>query len=312
MSWCPPSAIRSSAHPPAWCPAACTPAATAGSAWPIWADGNAPVARMTSKGWAARADPEVMGHRPLQPCLVPECGYGQHRYRLCYKHSHGWEKAGRPVVDQWKPELAGTPAVVCAIPGCALWAELDAGWCRSHHTRWRQRGRPPTAEFITHCASYGEDRFDFRPLPPQLRLEIGYALQCRVDANRTRTTPRSIKLDHCPQAASSRCWSVRLADWLAGLRPRRGNTPRAFLGYAIECLHDLHDGAGWDSEYERDVWLLRRLGMPTTTGPAWISPRCNHCGCGSWSNDGAGGGCPAGSGWDNCAKTASRSCGCRS
>jgi len=141
-------------------------------------------------GWVKTADPEVMGYRPLHSCLVPGCGFGrQHRYRLCYKHSHGWEKVGRPVVDQWKPELGGTPAVVCAIPGCALWAELDAGWCRSHHTRWRQRGRPPTAEFITHCASYGEDRFDFRPLPPQLRLEIGYALQCRVDANRTRTTP---------------------------------------------------------------------------------------------------------------------------
>jgi hypothetical protein len=24
---------------------------------------------------------------------------------------------------------------------------------------------------------------------------------------------------------------------------------------------DLRDGTGWDSEYERDVWLLRRLGV---------------------------------------------------
>ena len=234
------------------------------------------------QGWAARADPEVMGHRPLQPCLVPECGYGQHRYRLCYKHSHGWEKAGRPVVDQWKPELAGTPAMVCAIPGCALWAELDAGWCRSHHTRWRQRGRPPTAEFITHCASYGEDRFDFRPLPPQLRLEIGYALQCRVDANRTRTTPRSIKplLDHLAASGAQSLLERRLADWLTGLSAAASvNTPRAFLGYAIERLHDLHDGAGWDSEYERDVWLPRRLGIAghdgarldfTAVQPLWL------------------------------------------
>ena len=238
--------------------------------------------RPDRSAWAATADPTVMGHRQLQSCLVHECGFGQHRYRLCYKHSHGWEKVGRPVVDQWKPELGGTPAVVCAIPGCALWAELDAGWCRSHHTRWRQRGRPPTAEFITHCASYGEDRFDFRPLPPQLRLEIGYALQCRVDANRTRTTPRSIKplLDHLAASGAQSLLERRLADWLTGLSAAASvNTPRAFLGYAIERLHDLHDGAGWDSEYERDVWLPRRLGIAghdgarldfTAVQPLWL------------------------------------------
>ena len=196
-----------------------------------------------------------MGHRPLQPCLVPECGYGQHRYRLCYTHSRAWDKAGRPAVDQWKPELGSRPAVVCAIPG---W------WCGRN---WTRAGADPTTpgggsmeastttEFITDCVSYGEDRFDFRPLPPGLRLEIGYALQCRVDANRTRTTPRSIKplLDHL---AGSGAWSLlerRLADWLTGLPAAAAvNTPRAFLGDAIERLLDLHDGAGSDSEYQRD------------------------------------------------------------
>jgi hypothetical protein len=223
-----------------------------------------------------------MGHRRLQPCLVPECGYGQHRYRLCYQHSRAWEKASRPAVDRWKPELRGTPAAVWAIPGCALWAELDAGWCRSHHTRWRQRGRPLAAEFIAYCASYGEDRFDFRQLPPGLRLEIQYALQCRVDANRTRTTPRSIKplLDHLPASGAESLLERPLADWLSGLPAAASvNTPRAFLGCAIERLHDLRDRAGWDSEYARDVWLPRRLGIAgydgarldfTAVQPLWL------------------------------------------
>jgi hypothetical protein len=149
--------------------------------------------RPDRRGWAATADPAVMGHRPLQPCLVGECGFGQHRYRLCYTHSQVWDKSGRPPLDRWQPVPTEGPTPVCAVPGCALWAELDGGWCRSHHTRWRQRGRPPTAEFIDYCASYGEDRFDLRALPAGLRLEIGYGLQRRVDANRTRTTPRSIK-----------------------------------------------------------------------------------------------------------------------
>ena len=232
--------------------------------------------------WAATADPEVMGYRPLQSCLVPGCGFGQHRYRLCYTHSRAWDKAGRPAVDQWKPQVAGIPAAVCAIPGCVLWAELDAGWCHSHHVRWRQRGRPSSAEFIAYCVSYGEDRFDLRPLRPQLRLEIGYALQCRVDANRTRTTPRSIKplLDHLSASGVESLLDSPLDDWLAALPAAASlHTPRAFLGYAIERLLDLRDGTGWDSEYQRDVWRLRRLGVSghdgarldfTAVHPMWL------------------------------------------
>ncbi|PBJ39266.1 transposase [Mycobacterium avium subsp. hominissuis] len=238
--------------------------------------------RPDRQAWAATADPEVMGHRPLQSCLVPGCGFGQHRYRLCYQHSRAWDKAGRPAVDQWTPQVAGTPAAVCAIPGCALWAELDAGWCHSHHRRWRLRGRPPAAEFIAYCASYGEDRFDLRLLTPQLRLEIQYALQCRVDANRTHTTPRSIKplLDHLAATGAESLLERPLDDWLVGLPAAAAlRTPRAFLAYAIERLLDLRDGIGWDSEYQRDVWLLRRLGVTghdgarldfTVVQPGWL------------------------------------------
>jgi hypothetical protein len=206
--------------------------------------------------WAAGADPAVTGYRPLQSCLVSGCGYGQHRYRLCYTHSRAWDKSGRPPVDRWKPQVAEPAPAVCAVPGCALWAELDAGWCNSHHARWRQRGRPPTAEFIAYCASYGEDRFDLRPLRPQLRLEIQYILQRRVDVNRTRTTPRSIKplLDHLSASGVESLLERPLAAWLAGLPAAASlHTPRAFLAYAIECLLDLRDGTGWDGEYQRDV-----------------------------------------------------------
>jgi len=86
--------------------------------------------RPDRSAWAATADPTVMGHRALQSCLVAECGFGQHRYRLCYRHSQGWERAGRSPVDLWQPEVASAAAAVCAVPGCALWAELDGGWCR--------------------------------------------------------------------------------------------------------------------------------------------------------------------------------------
>ncbi|GFG67772.1 hypothetical protein MKUB_52620 [Mycobacterium kubicae] len=266
------------------------------------------------RAWAATADPEVMGYRPLQSCLVPGCGFGQHRYRLCYTHSHAWDKAGRPVVDRWKPDVAGTPAAVCAIPGCMLWAELDAGWCHSHHRRWRLRGRPSAAEFIAYCASYGEDRFDLRPLRPQLRLEIGYALQCRVDLNRTRTTPRSIKplLDHLSATGAESLLDRPLADWLAGLPAAASvNTARSSVTRSSACSICATGPAGTANTsvtcggYGGSVF-------PAMTGPNWISLRCTQSGFESWPNDGAGGACRAESGWGSYAVIASRSFVCRS
>jgi site-specific recombinase XerD len=100
--------------------------------------------------------------------------------------------------------------------------------------------------------------------------------------NRTRTTPRSIKPlpDHLAASGVDSLLERPLAEWLAGLLAAASlHTPRAFLTYAIECLLDLRDGTGWDSEYERDVWLLRRLSIAghdgarldfTTVQPAWL------------------------------------------
>ncbi len=101
-------------------------------------------------------------------------------------------------------------------------------------------------------------------LPPAattIALEVQYAIQCRVDANRTRTTPRSIKplLDHLAADGAASLLDHPIEGWLARLPAAASTTsPRAFLGYAIDCLLDVRDGAGWDGEYQRDVWLLRR------------------------------------------------------
>jgi hypothetical protein len=118
-------------------------------------------------------------------------------------------------------------------PGMRVVGGAGRGLVHSHHTRWRKCGCPPAAEYIAYSASYGEGRFDLRALAPSLRLEIQYALQCRVDANRTRTTPRSIKplLDHLVATGAGSLLDRPLADWVAEL-PTAASTraPRAFLG----------------------------------------------------------------------------------
>uniref|UniRef100_UPI0013A582E0 tyrosine-type recombinase/integrase n=1 Tax=Mycolicibacterium brumae TaxID=85968 RepID=UPI0013A582E0 len=231
--------------------------------------------------WACSADPMVAGRRPLKICAVVGCGYGQHRYHLCYRHSRQWDSADRPDLASWTPPVAAA-AAVCGVTGCGLWSELDAGWCRSHHVRWRQRGRPSTTEFIAYCADYGEDRFDLRSLPPRLRVEIQYALQCRVDGERARTPPRAIQplVNHLAESGEVSLLDQSLACWQEGLPAKVISTGRAFLSYAIDCLLDLRDGTGWDAEYPQDVWLLRRLAIPgaghgarldfTPIQPTWL------------------------------------------
>lgn len=36
---------------------------------------------------------------------------------------------------------------------------------------------------------------------------------------------------------------------------------RSFLGYAYRTVADLAEAGGWEAEYRRDVWQLRRLGF---------------------------------------------------
>lgn len=221
--------------------------------------------------WAATADPSVLGHRPLRACRWLGCRFGQFRHHLCYAHARTWDAHGRPALQRW---LVGVAPVEhadraeCVLPGCGLAAELDAGWCRSHHTRWRQHGRPPATEFIAYCASYGEQRFDLRRLPPLLRLEIQYALQCRVDARRARTTPRSLKplLRYLEQAGAGSLLERPLQRWILELADADclNSSTRAFVGYAIDCLTDLVEDGDWEAEYQRDVWRLHRLGFTVT------------------------------------------------
>ena len=102
---------------------------------------------------------------------------------------------------------------------------------------------------------------------------------------RCETDPHHAPIDQAA-AEPSGCQRRRVAAGASARRLAAGlpaaaalNTPRAFLGYAIECLLDLRDGTGWDSEYQRDVWLLRRLGVTghdgarldfTAVQPLWL------------------------------------------
>lgn len=226
--------------------------------------------RPDSGAWAASAP--VLRRWLAEPprCAAAACRRAACEFRLCHSHAARWLKAGRPDRARWVAGGAGGPALPrtaqCRFHECGLDSEGDAGLCQAHRARWARNGRPPVEAWLADCAMFGQDRFDLRALPVLMRLEIAYAVQCRVDARRTRTRPDQVRalLRKLAVSGATSLLDRTAQDWNAslGFSSTHGDSERRFLLDAIGYLHDLADGASWDSEYPRDVWLLRRLGFP--------------------------------------------------
>lgn len=167
------------------------------------------------EAFSAAVSPEGLGRRELAVCLAPGCRYGGTRRGLCIRHCGFWERSGNPDRAAW---LAGLAPVqdpghrVCALSYCTLWTEGRSPFCANHRSRWEAVGRPDISEFVVLCESYGDDRFDFRPLGDrrQLKLELQYALQCRHDERQVKT-PAAVARPVIALAAASLVAS--LLDW---------------------------------------------------------------------------------------------------
>jgi hypothetical protein len=229
-----------------------------------WAEAGRPDAGT----WAASAAAVRRWLGEPAGCAVTACRRARCEFSLCHSHVARWEHAGRPDRARWIADGGGglplprTPA--CRFHECGLDSEGAAGLCQVHRARWARNGRPPVEAWLADCAMFGLDRFDLRALPMPMRLEIAYAIQRRVDARRTRTRPDQVRalLRKLAVSGASSLLDRPADDWNAslGFSSRHGDSERRFLLDAIGYLRDLAEGAGWDTEYPRDVWLLRRLG----------------------------------------------------
>jgi integrase len=226
----------------------------------------------------AQTAPRTLGREQLPACAVPGCNYGCRGHGLCANHGRAWRQAGRPGLAGWAATVCVDPAEArptCRLPVCSLWATSPhSGFCASHRSRWRKwqqrTGGQDVEAFIGDCQSRGEERLDFRPLPTQLKLELQYAVQCRVDQRRGRAKPSDLavvlRLVVHSGAASLLDWPQ--AVWDAKFRaftPRTVSNanaiPLGFLRFARQRVDDLAHGQGWEAEYPREVWDLRRVGI---------------------------------------------------
>jgi integrase len=230
--------------------------------------------RPEARAWAADVSANTRWLQEPRKCAVASCRRAHCEFGLCHSHASRWQDAGQPDLAGWVADGGGGPPLpagpACKFPTCSLDAEGSAGLCQVHRSRWIRHGRPPVQDWLQHCMLWGRDRFDLRGLPTPMRWEIAYAIQRRVDERRTKTRPESILrlVRALPGSGATSLLDRTPQDWntYLGYSSERGYIERRFLLDAISYLRDLIDGVGWDAEYPRDVWLLRRLGYPGRDG----------------------------------------------
>jgi len=158
----------------------------------------------------------------------------------------------------------------CRAGGCGR-AVQARGLCHAHYARWHDNGQPDLDHYMATAGPVNPDRAGSRErqvhlgkLGRQLKLEMQYALQCRRDHSQGKTHPGTARRAVAVLAASGAVSILDLseAEWAAKL-PRRGDHARALLISARREVEDLREGGcRWDTEYPRDLWRLRALGVP--------------------------------------------------
>ena len=238
--------------------------------------------------FAATTDPGWARQRPNRRCRIEGCGYGRARTGLCQLHAQRWERSGRPDLTEWlasgQPLVKAPIAQACAIPGCRLWPQASRPFCHAHHATWRANGRPDPVVFIEEFAAGrvpADQVIDLTRLAAPLRWEVAYAIQCRHDERTSRTPPEVINrvVTFLVRAGVSTLREGDEQSWREAFTAsgRRDSNGRAFLVQAHQRSADLAAGTGWEAEYPRDVWRLRRLGHPgnlsldfTGIGQPWL------------------------------------------
>jgi integrase len=221
--------------------------------------------------FAAATDPRWRRQRPNQRCRVPGCGYGSARGGMCQLHAQRWHRAGRPDLATW---LAAPPAIrepepgsSCRIEHCALWPQAALPFCHSHAATWRVNGRPNVDQFVrrfTESSPTADETIHLGQLGGQLRLEMQYVLQSRHDERRGKVTPgvvmRVVRLLTDMPLTSMTDYDEHTCHQ-HGRSAVRDSRTRGFLSYAYRTVADLAEAGGWEAEYPRDVWHMRRIGF---------------------------------------------------
>jgi integrase len=223
--------------------------------------------------FAATTDPGWERQRPNGRCRAAGCGYGVARRGVCQLHWQRFERSGCSDLQAFlaSPLPVKTPPaeVTCRIDCCTLWPQAQLPFCHAHANTWKVNGRPDIDAFAATFAAREvteDETIRLGALSPRMRLEVQYALQCRAADRATKTLPPVVMRMVRFLAATPTASLLQLSEqqWRAelGRRAPKDTNARSLLIYARRKVDDLFTAGGWDAEFSREVWQLRRLGYP--------------------------------------------------
>jgi len=173
-------------------------------------------------------------------------------------------------MSEW---LASVPATAppagqqdCLVGVCGLWAERDIPFCMGHGLRWKESGRPEPGSFAARYLDdpvLAHERIFLDRLPPQLKLEIQYALQRRCDERAGKAPPYlvMIMVRFLASSGASSMLDRTEQQWRDAFVKK--SNAIALLAWSRWQVTDLAESGGWDAEYPRDAWQMHRLGFET-------------------------------------------------
>jgi integrase len=176
---------------------------------------------------------------------------------------------------------------VCRVSGCGRVSHSGTKLCGGHYQRWRSQSQPDLGSFsagtspltgprLRHPGTApaaaggqvittpaGESSIDLRALGPQLRLEMQYALQCRRDELGGKARPLVARrvVRFLSRSAARSLLDRSGQQWRSEFPAPPNSSAQGLLAYAHRRVEDLALGYGWDTEYPRDTWRLRSLGI---------------------------------------------------
>jgi integrase len=208
-------------------------------------------------------------------CSVLRCTRSRASNGLCSTHRRHWTNAGSPDLGLF---LATAGAVFtrsdrCSIPGCRFPSSGRTVFCDGHAWRYRnarlaRSGLTPEGylAYLVEARRVSAPRYDMAPLPPTLRLEMAFALQCRMQARRAQMSPlifgqvvRWLR-DRGARSVLERgetYWSAD-AERRFPVRAMRGN-PMGWLRFVRQCSLRLREQHSGHEVWQWDTWPTDQL-----------------------------------------------------
>jgi len=225
--------------------------------------------------WVRQSAQALKSQGIAVPCSVPGCRRSRASQGLCAGHWKRWLTAGQPALAAFLPVagLMRTREEHCAMAGCDFPAAGQMVFCDGHGWRFRnaRAARPGlTAEgyiaYLTEARRVTAPSYDMSALPAMVRLEMGLALQCRQEAQRSQMQPLTFGqvvrwvLDEGVESILER----GEAHWVDSARRRfahrkvRSN-PLAWWRFVRQCALRLQARESGEQVWRWDTWPTDQL-----------------------------------------------------